>query len=456
MFQNIFCKPHLILILNIHKLLLSLLIIGIDLKLADLRQIRDPLVTNMIRYPICQQRVAVKKEPTLSDSVGLIIELLRHHLVEVLKLLILQDLCVKPCHTIYRIACSDCKVSHLHLSVIDNGHLADLLMIARILLLDLLDKAAVDLLDNLIHTGKQSGEQLNRPFLQSLGHNGMVGISTSLCGYLPCLIPLQMLLVKKNTHQLCHSDCRMGIVKLERCFLIKFADILMGLLILRNSSLNAGRDKEILLFQTKFLSCHMVIIWVENLYQKLSQVLLLYSFLVLSLVKRIQMERIHGLRIPDTQGVDHIVAIAHNRQITGNRTDALIPFLHKVISSLFIRFNIYITTKLYNLCVLRTAKFKGIAILKPLIRHLNLIAILDPLLKHSIVIADTAAISHVSQGRQGIQETCGQSSKTAVAKCCVRFLILNQVQITAQFLHGLFYFIIKGQIDQIISQGTAH
>ena len=49
----------------------------------------------MVCYPVSQERVAVKKESSLCDTVGLVVELLGHHLVEVLKLSLFKDLCVR-------------------------------------------------------------------------------------------------------------------------------------------------------------------------------------------------------------------------------------------------------------------------------------------------------------------------------------------------------------------------
>ena len=92
------------------------------------------LVANVGSYPVCQQRVSVKKESSLGDTVRLVIEFLRHHLIEIFQLLFLQDLGVKLCNTVYGIAGSDGQMSHFYLSVVDDCHFADLLLVARIFL----------------------------------------------------------------------------------------------------------------------------------------------------------------------------------------------------------------------------------------------------------------------------------------------------------------------------------
>ena len=102
---------------------------------------------------------------------------------------------MEPCHTVDRKASHNGKMGHTHLSVVDDRHFADLFIVARVCPLDLLHKPAVDLLHDLVDTRKQTGEQLDGPFFQGLGHDGMVGVGAGLCGDLPGLIPFQVLLV---------------------------------------------------------------------------------------------------------------------------------------------------------------------------------------------------------------------------------------------------------------------
>ena len=250
--QDILGKAHLVVILDIHELLLSLIVVRIDLQAGNLGQIRDPLAAAVIRHPISQKRIAVKQKSSLGDAVGLIVEALREHLVEVLQLLVLQDFGMEPCHAVYGIARHNSHVSHLHLTVIDNGHLADLILYIHawhiaVSVLDLNDETTVDLLHDLIYTGKQSGEELNGPFFQCLGHDCVVGVGTGLGGHLPRLIPGQIILIHKDPHQLCHSHGGMGIVELEGNLLIELADIIMFSHVLLNGLLHGCGDEEVLL-----------------------------------------------------------------------------------------------------------------------------------------------------------------------------------------------------------------
>ena len=171
-----------------------------------------------------------------------------------------------------------------------------------------------------------------------------------------------------------------------------------------NSLLDGSRDKEILLFQTQLLARIMVIVGVENLYDILCKIGLLYRLLVIALVKGIQLEALNRLRIPDAQSIYNTVPIAYNGKIVRNGFHALIAFLNKVASSVLINTHVYITAKFNFLSVFRPSQLKGIAVHQPVIGNLYLIAVSDLLLKHSVAVSDSAAVSRIAQRRKGIQK----------------------------------------------------
>ena len=331
MFQNIFCKADFVLVFDVHKLLLRSLIIHIKLQLADLRKICDPVRTDMICYPVCQKLISVKEETSLGDAVCFVVEFFRHHLIEILQFLIFQDLCMQSGNTVYGKSCNNGKMSHFYLAVINNGHFLDLLIVARIFCLDLKDKSAVDLLNNLIYTGKQSGEQLDRPFFQRFGHNGMIGVRNTFCCNLPCLVPSKTFLIHKDTHQLCNSYCRMSIVHLEYNFFIQLTDIAVIFLVLLDCSLKTCGNKEVLLFQTQLLTCHMVVVRIKHLNDIAGKVFLLYSFLVITLVKRIQSEVYDRLCIPDAESIYDLIVISQDRHVKRHCLYCLISLMDKSV-----------------------------------------------------------------------------------------------------------------------------
>ena len=84
MLFNISCKAHLVLVFNVHELLPAPGVFCIDCQAVNMRQIGDPVAADLFRNPISQKRISMKKEPSLGDAVGLVVEFFRHHLIEVL------------------------------------------------------------------------------------------------------------------------------------------------------------------------------------------------------------------------------------------------------------------------------------------------------------------------------------------------------------------------------------
>ena len=155
MLFDVFCQANFIFIFDFHKFLLCLGVICQLSDLFDLRQIGDPAVSGVLGYPVSQERVSVKQETTLCDTIRLIVELLRHHLIEIFQFLLLKDLRMKLCNTINREACYDRHICHTNLSIHKDCHFPYFLFISRIRLTNLDHEAAVNLLYDLINTRKQ-------------------------------------------------------------------------------------------------------------------------------------------------------------------------------------------------------------------------------------------------------------------------------------------------------------
>ena len=113
----------------------------------------------------------------------------------------------------------------------------------------------------------------------------------------------------------------------------------------------------------------------DSLYDIPGQILLLHSLLVISLVKGLQLEALHRLRIPDAQCVHDPISIAHNRHIIGNRLYGLISLLFKVIAAVFVHIYIDIAAELNLFGILGTAQLKRVSICQPVIGNLYLVSV---------------------------------------------------------------------------------
>ena len=155
---NIFCKTHLVLALNLHKILLCRRAVSVLRNPLNHRKVHNPILANLIGNPVRKQRICMKKETSLRNAVCLIIELRREHLVEVLQLLVFQDFRMKPCHTVYTVSCNNCQMRHLHLTVGYNCHFLNLVSRLMVSVYNIEQETAVNLFNNLINSRKQSLE----------------------------------------------------------------------------------------------------------------------------------------------------------------------------------------------------------------------------------------------------------------------------------------------------------
>ena len=173
-------------------------------------------------------------------------------------------------------------------------------------------------------------------------------------------------------------------------------DVIVFLLIFSDCFLKAGRYKEVLLFQSQLFTCIVIVVWIKNLYDIAGKVLLLYCFLVVTLVKGIQLEVYDRLCIPDTESIYHIIVIACDRHIIRNSFYCLVSFVDKSGSTLFsIIFCSYIAAEMYFLGIFRTTEFEWIAVFQPVIRYLNLVSVFDLLFEHSVMVTDSTAICSI-------------------------------------------------------------
>ena len=162
------------------------------------------------------------------------------------------------------------------------------------------------------------------------------------------------------------------------------------------------------------------------------------------------------MRIPDTQSVDDMVAVTHDRQIVGNSHDRSVVFLNEMSASCLRIIFLADRTAESDLClVFIPADLKRITILDPFIRHFLLIAVLNLLLEHSVVITNAASVCRIAKSRQGVEETSCQTSQTAVSERGIRLLIFYRVQIDTDGAQRFTRIVIRAHVHKVVTQQTA-
>ena len=85
----------------------------------------------------------------------------------------------------------------------------------------LLSYSIVKLLDNRHEHRNYLLKVSERPFLKCLSKDGMVGVSAGLAYHINCIVHSEILFLSKDSDKLRNNHCRVCIVNLNYCILIK-------------------------------------------------------------------------------------------------------------------------------------------------------------------------------------------------------------------------------------------
>ena len=248
----------------------------------------------------------------------------------------------------------------------------------------------------------------------------------------------------------------MRIVQLERNLLVQMVNVsIMLLIVLLDGGLYGSRDEEVLLAKTKLLTREVVVVRIEDLDDITRHVLVLYGCLVVTLIELLETEGLLRLGIPYTEGIHDMIAIADHWCIVRNRDHGLIALLNELQLAVLVM-GLHPAAELDFLLKLCTTKLERVAVSQPVIRHLTLIAVLDLLLEHTILVADATATRPVVEGSERIQEAGCETSEATVSECPVRLRLLECIEIQSQLLDGLLQLFMTGQIQDVVTECTAH
>ena len=83
------------------------------------------------------------------------------------------------------------------------------------------EEAAVDFEDDLEMPRQQRAEEIDRPFLQRLGQQRVIGVGEGRARHRPRFVPAERVLVHEQAHQLRDGDRRVRVVELHGPFFVE-------------------------------------------------------------------------------------------------------------------------------------------------------------------------------------------------------------------------------------------
>ena len=149
------------------------------LELAQLVQIADPALADALRDAVCEARIGQHHPAPRRHAVGLVAELLRPQLGEVVEHVALEQLGVQRRHAVDGMTADAREVRHAHVALagfVDERQARDALLVAEERHAHLIEVTRVDLVDDLEDARQQPAEHGQRPALERLGQQRVIGV----------------------------------------------------------------------------------------------------------------------------------------------------------------------------------------------------------------------------------------------------------------------------------------
>ena len=158
--------------------------------------------------------------------------------------------------------------SHAHpllISLLNEGHPADLLGVTRVLSPHLFQEVVIDEVDQVHVPRQQLCQQGYRPLLERLWQDCVICIGEGVVDDVPRFPVVELLLVQQDPEQLDRRDTWMRVVELDLTFVRELGPVIGVLLfVARNDIAEGGRAEEVLLLQTKFFTAGCRVVGIED------------------------------------------------------------------------------------------------------------------------------------------------------------------------------------------------
>ena len=162
------------------------------------------------------------------------------------------------------------------------------------------------------------------------------------------------------------------------------------------------------------------------------------------------------MRLPQSQDIDLLAAVAHNEHIPGHRDNGGIVGILGMIAAQLIPAGGDVPAKTDLHRVLRPGNQPALGSAAPVIGRFDLFAVFKLLLEHAQLVADGIARGLKSQSGHTVHIAGGETAQAAVAQTCIRLPLKNIGGIMAHVLQCTGYRLGNAQVEGILHQAAAH
>ena len=219
----------------------------------------------------------------------------------------------------------------------------------------------------------------------------MVGVGQSFARNLPGGVPVHLVLINKQSHQLGDCNGRVGVIQLRGKSCVKLLQASSLSKMKANHVLQGTGYEEVLLFEAQLFALQWFVIGIEHFGNVLRGHFLFNCAVIVSDVKRGKVERFRRFRTPQTQQTAGVHAVAGNEAVVGNTLDHPLGSPAYTIATLLVLVGFGVAAEFHFEGYFRTGDFPRIAEMQPFVCALDLPAVVDLLIKNAELVANTVA-----------------------------------------------------------------
>ena len=275
-----------------------------------------------------QRRIGLEQPAAEGDAVGLVDDAVGIERVQIVEHGLAHQVGVQRRDAVDPVRADEGEMAHPQLAVavlVDQRDGGEPVRKALwILVFRGLEVLGIDAIDDLQMARQHALEQVDRPGLQRLRQQRVVGVGERADGDLPGVAPRQAMHVDQEPHQLGDRDARMRVVELDRGPLRQEMQIAVGAQVARHQILQRGGDEEIFLPQAQFAAGRRFVARIEDLRDRLRARLLDQRADMIAAVEGVEPQRVDRARGPQPQRIHVAAAPSDDRRVVGDRLDGLV------------------------------------------------------------------------------------------------------------------------------------
>ena len=299
---------------------------------------------------------------------------------------------------------------------------------------------------------QDAAEDLERPALQGLRQQRVVGIRKRLASHAPRVDPRHGVLIDQQAHELRNRDRRMGVVQLHRKLFVELGDRQFLRAQDAEHVLQRAGDEEILLFEAQLLAAQLLVVRIEDLAEVLRDDLLVDGAVVIAAVEAGEVEGFRRLGAPQAQRIRGVAVIAENESVVRHSIDDFVR--HPAHAQPLV---------LVDVLLRAAAEFDAhgpfgpdelprVAEAQPPVGFLDLPAVDDLLVEYAELVANAVAERGYFERGEGVDEAGRQASEAAAAEARLLFLVQQLLEVHAELGHALPDRFEYAEIDEVVAE----